>query len=348
MSAAAGAGSDLWELVARWLAQALERVIRRDLVRDYLPLRDTLEAARGTIDALATAEGYYRGSLTFTCDYENFGSDTPLNRVLRAAALAVGASTELSSEVRRRALRIAIRMEDVGRLRPGDLRVTLDRRTAHCRDALSLARNVLANLRRTLAHGEEDVWTFLIRTPELVEAGIRNELKRRFDGSIDIRKEMIPLGGGTMSVAPDLIFGSIDAIGDAKYKLSGGRWLRSDLYEVVAFATAANTNRACVVGFRRVTDPYPPFVSFGDTHVRYFSWLCDGHLAPSVAADLLAEEIADWLSIEATPAFTEFAPAGAFLTPASRRTEALYFGPSRPLVRHSRFPVPNLMGPVHP
>ncbi len=61
-SASAGPGTDLWELVARWLVQALERVIRRDLVRDYLPLRDTLEAARRTIDALATAQWYYQGS----------------------------------------------------------------------------------------------------------------------------------------------------------------------------------------------------------------------------------------------------------------------------------------------
>ena len=135
----------------------------------------------------------------------------------------------------------------------------------------SLARNVLANARRTLTQGEEEVWTFLIRTPELVEAGVRNELRLRLSSSVDVRKGTIPLGGGTMTVAPDLVFGSIDAIGDVKYKLATARWLRSDLCEVVAFATAARTARACVVGFRHTTDPHPPVVAFGDTEARYFS-----------------------------------------------------------------------------
>jgi 5-methylcytosine-specific restriction enzyme subunit McrC len=297
--AAAGAGTDLWELVARWLVQALERVLRGDLIRDYLPLRETLEAARGTIDPLATAQSYYRGDLQFVCDFEDFGNNTPLNRVLRAAVLTVGASADLSVLLRRRARAVAARMDDVGELRPGDLRVSLDRRSENCRDALTLSRNVLANVQRELTHGDEVVWTFLIRTPELVEAGVRNELRQRLDPDLDVRKETLPLGGGTMTVAPDLIFGSIDAIGDVKYKLSGARWLRSDLYEVVAFATAARTSRACVVGFQHSGGPRPPAVRFGDTNVRFFSWNCDEELAPSEAADRLAKEIGSWLDLSA-------------------------------------------------
>jgi hypothetical protein len=50
-------------------------------------------------------------------------------------------------------------MEDVGPLRPNELRVALDRRSAHYRDALAL--NVLTNVRRTLEHGNEIVWTWL-------------------------------------------------------------------------------------------------------------------------------------------------------------------------------------------
>ncbi len=105
-----------------------------------------------------------------------------------------------------------------------------------------------------------------------------------------------------MTVAPDLVFGSIDAIGDVKYKLGTGRWLRSDLYEVVAFATAARSARACVVGFRHTTDPHPPVDAFGDTEAQYCSWICDQDLAPVVAADGLAEELAEWLGVSMEPA----------------------------------------------
>src|SRR6266536_1842729 len=113
---AAEAGAYLWELISEWFVTALEQVIRRDLVRDYLPRREALAAARGQIDAVATASFYYQGRLELVCDYEDFGSDTSLNRVLKAAALAVAASGELTTALRRRAISAASRMEDVGGL----------------------------------------------------------------------------------------------------------------------------------------------------------------------------------------------------------------------------------------
>jgi len=88
--ASAAAGTHLWELMAGWFVEALEHVLRADLVRDYLPFRDALHAARGQIDALATAESYYQGTLELVCDFEDFGDNTPLNRILKAAAVAVG------------------------------------------------------------------------------------------------------------------------------------------------------------------------------------------------------------------------------------------------------------------
>ena len=194
--AAAGTGEHLWELVCRWLVDTLEVVLRRDLVRDYVPFCEALEAARGQIDAVATADAYYSGRLHLVCDFEEFGSDAELNRVLKAAALAVGASVDVSASTRRRAIRIAARMEDVGEVRPSDLRATLDRRTAHYADALALARSVLANIRRTLKHGEAVVWTFLIRTPELVEAGVRNELPRTTPREVECPQRDDPLAGG--------------------------------------------------------------------------------------------------------------------------------------------------------
>lgn len=255
-------------------------------------MRDSLQVARGGIDALATGECYHQGNLALVCDFEEFGDDTPLNRVLRAAALAVGASTELSSTLRRRATAVLSRMEGVGPLQTADLRVTLDRRTAHCRDALFLARNVLANIRRTLDHGEEPAWTFLIRTPELVETGVRNELRERLDTRWNLRKQTIRLVGARMSVAPDLLFGYGDAVGDVKYKLASPRWLRADLYEVVAFATAAATSRAAIIGFRRGDNPQPPAVGVGATQVRYFGWLCDDAVNPVHSANAAARSAA--------------------------------------------------------
>jgi 5-methylcytosine-specific restriction enzyme subunit McrC len=293
--AAARTGAHLWELVCRWLIDALEHVLRRDLVRDYLAFRDTLETARGRIDPLETGSTYYRGSLHFVCDFEEFGNDTPLNRVLKAAALAVAASPDATPATRRRALAAAARMDEVSPLRTLDLRVTLDRRTAHYADALALARSILSNIRRGLEHGNALAWTFLIRTPELVEAGVRNELRDRLGGKWNIRKETIPLHGAGMTVSPDLLIGFDNAIGDVKYKRAKPRWLRPDLYEVTTFAAAAEVSRAAIIGFRGAKDPQPPAVGIGDTEVRYFGWVADEDVTPDAAANALAADIEAWL-----------------------------------------------------
>jgi 5-methylcytosine-specific restriction enzyme subunit McrC len=298
MHGAAEAGAHLWQLVSEWFVRSVEVLLRRELARDYLPFRATLEAARGQIDALATGTNYYSGQLGLVCDFEEFGSDTPLNRVVKAAALAVTASTELTPTLRRRALAVTVRMEEVGDLGAGDLRVVLDRRTGYYRDALLFARNILSNVRRTIGHGNELVWTFLIRTPELVESGLRNVLHERLGDQWSIEKRSIPLAGADMTVRPDLVIDDGKAIADVKYKLAGARWTRADLYEVVAFAEAAGSARAAIVGFRRPGDPQPPEVGVGETTVRYLGWDANEAVEPELVADDVASAFANWLNAD--------------------------------------------------
>jgi hypothetical protein len=83
-----------------------------------------------------------------------------------------------------------------------------------------------------------------------------------------------------MTIAPDLVIGYGDAIGDVKYKLTRQTWLRADLYEVTAFATAAGAPRAAIVSFRAADDPQPPTVGIGGTEVRHFAWLADAGVTP--------------------------------------------------------------------
>jgi hypothetical protein len=156
---------------------------------------------------------------------------------------------------------------------------------------------VLENVRRSLDFGLEAAWTFLIRTPDLVEAGVRAELTDRLDNSWHIRKETIPLGRTGMTVAPDVVIGDVDAVADVKYKRTITRWRRADLYEATAFAVAAGTHRGALINFRAEGDPVPPAtVTLGDTEVRSFVWDARDNVAPSVAAARLADDFANWLS----------------------------------------------------
>ncbi len=188
-------------------------------------------------------------------------------------------------------------MDGVGAFLLHDMNAEVDRRTAHYRDAVLLARNLLTNARRSLDTGEAAAWSFLIRTPDLVESGVRKVLTAQLEPSWEVRKQKIKLAGTGMTVAPDLIFGDVTAVADVKYKRSLAVWRRPDLYEITTFAVAAGTERAAVVGFRGDGDPPPPpTATVGDTTARVFSWDARQTTAPQKAANELCQQVASWLT----------------------------------------------------
>lgn len=239
----------LWELLAGWYMSALERVLRADLLRDYTAVRASIPITRGRIDPLDSGRDYYRGKLQLTCEFEEFNEDSGLNRVLKEAARRLVQAPVLREPLRRRAARALARMDGVGLMQPQDLRSAgIDRRSAYYRTALLLAGNVLLSQGRTLRAGLQPAWTFLIRTPEPVEAGVREVLRAGLpDGQV--RKAGIMLAGSSMTLNPDLVFGSPDAIGDVKYKQASSDWDRPDLYQLVALATGYQVEHACLFSF---------------------------------------------------------------------------------------------------
>ena len=208
--------ASLWDLVADWFVTALEGTVRRDLRRDYEVITDELTQLRGTIDPLRSATAYYAGRIALTCEFDDFNVDTPLNRVLRAAALIVVRSADLTTVLRRRARTMLARMEDVGALRPADLRMQVDRCTAHYADSVLLAHHVLVATGRTFEAGGLSARTFLIRTPEAVEEGLRQILVRQLPG-IDVVKRGRQLPPTSLTLTPDLLFDQGRAVADIKY-----------------------------------------------------------------------------------------------------------------------------------
>jgi 5-methylcytosine-specific restriction enzyme subunit McrC len=286
----AEAASALWELVARWFVRATMGVLRRDLSRDYQSRQDVLRAVRGQVQNLPTARAYYTGRLELHCTFDDFVTDTPLNRLVKAAAREVSRSRLLTDAVRRDAQRIIARLEDVGALLPGDLVAPVERRTWYYRDAAVLARHILRAVGRSVAGGLASAWTFLIRTPELVETGLRQAL---IDGMPDvrIRKVSAPLAGTSMRVNPDLVFGDGRAVGDVKYKRTDAEWNRPDLYEVVAFAAAFRVSDAVLLYFSEVGIE-PRGVGVGDIQVSSIAWNCS--LTPDVAEGALCRAVREW------------------------------------------------------
>lgn len=294
--ARAAPGAHLWELVAAWFLLATEQLLRGGLARDYQLITDELPAIRGHAEPLTMADAVYRGRLTFPCEFDEFSEDTPLNRLLKAAARVIASSPLLSPELRKRALALLAHMEDVGDAQPGDGRAGLERRTGHYADATSLARHVLNGQGRTLTDGEIVVHTFLLPTPPLVEEGIRALLAARLHRRWGVLKQSFQLTGTRHTVTPDLVFGQRLAVADVKYKLLRDAWNRPDLYQVVAFATALRSRHGALIGFRTPDTPPQPPLTFGDTRIVELTWTADAGTAPEVAAQRLALATTDWVA----------------------------------------------------
>jgi McrBC 5-methylcytosine restriction system component len=293
--AAAAEAPVLWDLVAAWFLSALERLLREGILSGYEERSDLLPAVRGSVRVQETALAYYQGSMALACDYEEFSPDTPLNRVLRAAALAIAHTAFLDPDLRRRARRSLARLDEVGDLRRSDLRAALDRRTARYESALALARHVLAATGRTFAAGHQRAQTFLVRTPGLVEEAVREVLRDGLQDLVRVTKHGLQLQGSKHTLNPDLVFGR-DAIGDVKYKLVGQDWKRSDLYQAVAFATGYGVHHAAIVTFTATPDPAPYEVKVGNVGVRALMWDCSPTTTPADAARSIVAQAESWFA----------------------------------------------------
>ncbi len=287
---AAQRGVGFAELVCQWFMSALERIVAEGLLQDYREVRDEIKAVRGRLEPLSTARFFYRGRLAVAARFDEFGYDHPLNRILLAAARTVSGAPFLSGTLRRRATRVSRQLPEVNLMTPSDLAAEVDRGSTNYAEGILLAKEVIAATGRSLSAADAKTWTFLFRTAIPIEEGLRAILSEAFR-PVPVRKSSFPIGGVSMRANPDLSFGGPSAIGDVKYKIGDGTWDRGDLYQLVAFATAAGVNTALLVDFR--PDPRPPLppLKFGDIDVLNASWRLIPEESPNGAAEKLVQEV---------------------------------------------------------
>lgn len=291
------ADASLWNLVARWFVAATERVLRRDLSRDYREEEDALSTIRGRIQSIPTARRYYSGHFDAVCTFEEYSFDTPLNRILRAAASAVVSSPLLPHELRRRARMLVERMHDAGPLLLDDLNCQLERRTSYYRDALAWARDVLRTRGRGFGAGSGVAWSFLLRTPEAVEEALRRLI------AMEIGTERAPddrrrrrVFGSTLTFTPDIVIDGGVAVADVKYKVGDSDWRREDLYQITTFATVFKSDCAAVVDFGPLESGLPKAVQLGPVRLESVRWPTDANLSPQEASSLFRARAANWVS----------------------------------------------------
>jgi 5-methylcytosine-specific restriction endonuclease McrBC regulatory subunit McrC len=288
----------LWPLVASWYVAALEGLLRSGLASGYRDARDELMVGRGRVLAVGTARLLLKGRARLDCQYEEFDLDTPLNRVLRAAASAVAGSPALARDIRRRAKRAIDHMEGVGRLHAADVRTAWpERHTWRYAAPLQLARHVLAATGRGIDVGDEHGFAFLIRTPEMVEEALRRIAQAALGDVVTVEKRTRFLTGSAHSLTPDVSFGT-QAVGDVKYKVWRGDWDRADLYQLVAFATGFDVTNAVRIGFSATAPtpapPKPAHVQVGRVSLARCDWPFEDSLSPQDAEESLTRQLRAW------------------------------------------------------
>lgn len=291
---------NLWELLANWFVDEGEHVLDRGLLKGYCETTESSRTLRGKVTTATFARDYYRGATSFECTFDDFTHNTPLNRVLRAAAVVVAGSQSLPWQLRRRALRMLDRMVDVDDMQPSDLLTSVDRLSRDYEVPVSLAKAVLDGVGMLVDSGGLKSWSFLVPSPSVVEDGVRFALNERLPTGLNAVKRQVPLAGSGLSVNPDLIFMEGKRVLDVKYKLLAPRWNRPDLYEVVVFGTALDSERVGLLGFAETAAQLPPQLQLEKVDATCLAW--DTSIEPQAAADRLAGQVLDWLTEPAAAA----------------------------------------------
>lgn len=291
-------GTEFTGILARWCVDAAEKLLRHGLRKDYTDITDSCEQVRGRVHPLETAMLTCAGVPQAVCSYQDFSDDTMLNRVVKAACQRLSRLGEVDDVTRSRARQVAFRMNDVGELRFDDLKVRVDRLSVSYARVLPLARLVLSGLGITVTVGRNVGTAFLVRTPELIEDGLRSILKDQLF-NIEVSKRRLMLGDSGLSINPDLVFGESLAVGDVKYRALTKDWSKPDLNQVITFATGFRAQWAAIIGFSIDSLDLPRRIDVGDVSATAFSWVTCNGLAPAASAAKLCASVSSWLELVA-------------------------------------------------
>jgi 5-methylcytosine-specific restriction enzyme subunit McrC len=182
---------DLPDLVARLLANSVERRLRRNLTRGYQHREMVLRRVRGRINILTTEARQLLSRGEVFCRFDELTSDTPRNRFVRSA-LDLMVRVVRSDELRQRcrALTSSLAKVGVGSGRPSRSDLALDQIGRN--DSSDRCMVALARLAFDLALPTENSGPMSLVEPDREEVWVRRLFEKAVLGFA--RVELEPLG----------------------------------------------------------------------------------------------------------------------------------------------------------
>lgn len=176
---------DLPDLVAEVLARAVEQRLRRHLSQGYRRRDAVLSRVRGRIDVLATARHLLLSRGLVACKYEELTSDTPRNRLVRAALESITRIVRTSEVAHRcRTLAAAMKAMGVSGELPSRAQMSMERFGRH--DAADRSVVSAAMLALDIALPTEAAGNNVLPLPEREATWVRRLFERAIGGFYDV------------------------------------------------------------------------------------------------------------------------------------------------------------------
>ena len=253
------------ETMARFFADAAQRAFARGLLHGYRSEEEALLTVRGRVRFDEQIRRRFGVPLPVEVRYDDFTEDVLANRLVRAAALALGAMGLKDPTSRTRIARVAATLENVTPVPfapPNIPEVTFDRLNEHYRRVIGLSRLILQHATVETGRGPVRAAGFLMDMNRVFESFVRRALReelglpeRTFPSKCIVAFDE----SETIKLEPDLSWwenGRCTFVGDAKYKrIQYPHAPNADLYQLLAYATALDLPGGILVYAKGEMDP---------------------------------------------------------------------------------------------
>jgi 5-methylcytosine-specific restriction enzyme subunit McrC len=288
-------GNSFHELVMTWFLEEVNSVYQRGLQTDYEHLREELRFVRGGIVARTTFTNISRGRMQIDCEFDERTQNTPANRLIKSALETANFSLLPNKSLQARAEKMRAAFSRIPNASAADVKLSIRNVERRYQKAVEFAQSIIAAKGISLFDGQAAARTFLVRTPDLIEAGLRKIIAIGL-APIPVKKSGKALTP-SMTVTPDLSITQRPFTADIKYKKTGDRWNRNDLAQGVFFAEAFKSPIAAVISFSTNKAKLED-VPVGSILVKSIQWdLSQDN--PAVAAAGVIEAFSSWLPEDA-------------------------------------------------
>jgi 5-methylcytosine-specific restriction enzyme subunit McrC len=240
---------DVFEAILPAFVAHLRRATRRGLLYGYQVVDEALSTVRGRIRINDQIRRHYDFSLPVEVRYDQFSMQIPENQLVKAALAALRRLTIRSDHVRAslRAFELTFSEVELLEYRGFPLPdVQFTRLNEHYRPAVELSKLILRSFSYELTAGDVVGASFLVDMNKAFENFVvvalrealglgASELRQGRRGLYLDKRRHVPL-------KPDIAwwrYSRCEFVGDAKYKRTAGGIPNADIYQVLAYATAA-------------------------------------------------------------------------------------------------------------